>query len=529
MKQRKRVLGVGGAATLAVAAAATVAVVNLQGATAAEPSGANGFAAQNGGTTGGAGGTTVKATTGTQIHEALCGRASNSTPIIIQVSGTITVGNTAKVSGSCNTAAGVIELKDISNVTLVGVGSTAVFDQIGIHVRNSKNVILQNLHVKNVKKSGSPTSNGGDAVGLETDVSNVWADHLTLEASGGEDEGYDGLFDMKSGSKYVTLSYSILKNSGRGGLVGSSDTDSANGPVTYHHNYYQNIDSRAPLLRAATAHIYNNYYEKLNKSGINPRNGGKALVQNNYFKDSKDVLGTFYTSLKGTWQTSGNVLDNVSWTAADSENFPAGASMASTGTVTVPYSATLDAASCVPAVVKATAGAGTGLKVSDGTCTPTNVPTTTSAPGTTTPPVSTTTPPVTSTTPPVTSTTPPASGGTNLSLGAGADGSSKASGSSFGNVIDGNTSTYWQPSGNTGDISVKWTSAKTVGSIVIKEASGSKVTSWKLIDETNGKTVSTGTNSGTKTFTPISTKKLTFQIVSATGTTKITEFETYAK
>ncbi|GAA3622997.1 polysaccharide lyase family 1 protein [Kineosporia mesophila] len=528
MKRRgKRVLGVGGAAAIAVAAGATVAVVNLQGATAAEPSGATGFAAQNGGTTGGAGGTTVKATTGTQIHEALCGRASTSTPITIQVAGTITVANTAKVSGSgCSTAAGVIELKDISNVTLVGVGSSAVFDQIGIHIRGSKNIILQNLHVKNVKKSGSPTSNGGDAVGMESTVSNVWADHLTLEASGGEDEGYDGLFDMKAGTKYVTLSYSILKNSGRAGLVGSSDTDTGNGPITYHHNYYQNIDSRTPLLRAATAHIYNNYYEGLTKSGINPRNGGKALVQNNYFKDSKNVLGTFYTDLGGTWQTSGNVLDNVTWTAADSENKPAGASMASTGTVTVPYTATLDAGSCVPAVVKATAGAGTGLKVSDGTCTPTSVPTT-SAAGSTTPPVTSTTPPVTSTTPPVTATTAPS--GTNLSIGAGADGSSKASGSSFGNVIDGNTSTYWSPSGSTGDVSVKWSSARTVGSIVIKEASGSKITSWKLIDETNGKTISTGTNSGTKTFTPISTKKLTFEIVSSSSTPKIAEFETYAK
>ncbi|MBT0773527.1 polysaccharide lyase family 1 protein [Kineosporia sp. J2-2] len=520
MKRRgKRVLGIGGAGVIAVAGVATAAVVNLQGANASEPAsttaasaGATGFAAQNGGTTGGAGGTTVTATTGTQIHEALCGWASEDTPITIQVKGTITVGNTAKVSGSCNTAAGVIELKGISNVTLVGVGSSAVFDQIGIHIRDSSNVILQNLTVKNVKKSGSPTSNGGDAVGMESDVHNVWADHLTLEASGGEDDGYDALFDMKSGTQYVTLSYSILRNSGRGGLVGSSDSDTGNGPVTYHHNYYQNIDSRTPLLRAATAHIYNNYYEGLTKSGINPRNGGKALVQNNYFKDSKNVLGTFYTNLKGTYQTSGNVLDNVTWTSADSENFPAGSSMTSTGTVTVPYSTTLDDASKIPSIVKATAGAGTGLAVSDGSGS-TTTPTTSAAPTTSTP---------------VTTTSSSSGSGTNLSLGAGADGSSKVSGTSYGNVIDGDESTYWTPTGNTGDISVKWSGATTVGSIVIKEASGSKITSWKLIDETNGKTISTGTNSGKKTFTPVSTKRLTFEVVTATGTTKITEFETYA-
>ena len=70
--------------------------------------------------TGGAGGQTVQASTGTAIHTALCTRASSSTPIIIQVSGTINHGNTTKVSGdSCNTTADKIELKEISNVTIV--------------------------------------------------------------------------------------------------------------------------------------------------------------------------------------------------------------------------------------------------------------------------------------------------------------------------------------------------------------------------------------------------------------------------
>ena len=55
------------------------------------------------GTTGGAGGNVVYATTGTQINEAMCNRASDTTPLIIMVNGTITHGNTSKVSGSCDT------------------------------------------------------------------------------------------------------------------------------------------------------------------------------------------------------------------------------------------------------------------------------------------------------------------------------------------------------------------------------------------------------------------------------------------
>ncbi|MEP7795125.1 pectate lyase [Sanguibacter sp. 25GB23B1] len=358
-------------ATMALAATIGLGALAIPSAQAATGP-ATGYAASNGGTTGGAGGQTVRATTGTAIHAALCNRASSSTPIIIEVQGTINHGNTTKVSGpSCNTAAGVIELKQISNVTLVGVGSGAVFDQLGIHIRESSNIIIQNVTVKNVKKSGSPISNGGDAISMESDVRNVWVDHATLEASGGESEGYDGLFDMKANTQYVTLSYSILRNSGRGGLIGSSESDRSNGFVTFHHNLYENLDSRTPLLRGGIAHMYNNHYVDLNESGINSRAGAKAKVENNYFEDSKDVLGTFYTSEAGTWQVAGNVFDNVTWSSRSGDYNPAGPNPTSTTTVSIPYSYTLDGASCVPSIVRATAGAGTGLKVSDGSCSPT--------------------------------------------------------------------------------------------------------------------------------------------------------------
>ncbi|TQM84553.1 pectate lyase [Saccharothrix saharensis] len=330
---------------------------------------ATGYASQNGGTTGGQGGARVRATSGTQIHQALCSRASSSTPIIIEVEGTINHGNTAKVSGdSCSTAAGVIELKQISNVTIIGVGSGAVFDQLGIHIRESRNIIIRNVTIRNVKKSGSPTSNGGDAIGMESNVRNVWVDHTTLLASGGESEGYDGLFDMKDDTQYVTLSYSTLRNSGRGGLVGSSESDRSNGFVTYHHNLYENIDSRTPLLRGGIGHMYNNYYVNLNESGINSRAGARAKVDNNYFKNSKDVLGTFYTSEAGYWHVNGNIFDNITWSAPGTDTNPAGPDVTSTTIVSIPYGFRLDPANCVPAIIGQTAGANTGMKESNGSC-----------------------------------------------------------------------------------------------------------------------------------------------------------------
>ncbi|GAA3270686.1 polysaccharide lyase family 1 protein [Streptomyces labedae] len=509
-------------ALLAAGALTAATGVALSTTTAsAATGGVTGYATQNGGTTGGAGGQTVRATTGTAIHQALCGRASSSTPITIQVEGTINHGNTTKVSGSsCNTAADKIELKQISNVTIVGVGSGAVFDQLGIHIREAGNIVIQNVTVRNVKKSGSPTSNGGDAIGMESDVRNVWVDHVTLEASGGESEGYDGLFDMKDNTQYVTLSYSVLRNSGRGGLIGSSESDRSNGYVTFHHNLYENIDSRAPLLRGGIAHMYNNHYKRLNDSGINSRAGARAKVDNNYFEDSKDVLGTFYTDEAGYWQVGGNVFDNVTWSSRSGDHNPAGPNPTSNTSVSIPYGFTLDGANCVPSVVAQTAGAGKGLKVSDGSCTPQSPDPTDPGPtdpGPTDPGEPTDPGP----------TDPPA--GTNLSLGAGADGSSKASGTSYGNVIDGSTSTYWSPSGSTGAVSVKWGSATTVSKVNIRLASGSgTIGAYRLLNHDTGAVLASGSGAGTVGFSPVSLRKITLEITNASGTPRIAEFETYA-
>ncbi|MBQ1073119.1 pectate lyase [Micromonospora sp. C31] len=509
-------------ATTAVGAAIGVVALPTQEASAAAGA-ATGYATQNGGTTGGAGGQTVRVSTGTGIHTALCTRASSSTPIIIEVQGTINHGNTTKVSGdSCSTAAGVIELKQISNVTIIGVGTGAVFDQLGIHIRESRNIIIRNVTVRNVKKSGSPTSNGGDAIGMESGVRNVWVDHATLEASGGESEGYDGLFDMKDDTQYVTLSYSILRNSGRGGLIGSSESDRSNGYVTFHHNLYENIDSRTPLLRGGIAHIYNNHYVGLHESGINSRAGARAKVENNYFRNSKDVLGTFYTSEAGFWQVAGNVFDNVTWSSRSGDNNPAGPNPVSNTTVSIPYSYRLDGASCVPDVVRQTAGAHTGLRESDGNCTPQTPAPTTPAPGPTTP-----TPAPTSPTPGPTQQPD----GPNLSIGAGSDGSSKASGTSYGNVRDGNLGTHWSPTGATGDISIKWGSATTVSRVVIREPSGTQggIGSWQLVNHGNGAVLASGSGAGAIAFPATSLSKITFRINSSSGAPKVAEFETYAR
>ena len=319
-------------------------------------------------TTGGKGGAVVTARTGAEINAALCARATVSTPLIIRVDGTINHGNTARATGSCDTTATEIQFKGVSNVSLIGVGNRGTLDQIGIHLRNTSNIIIQNLHILNVKKSGSPISNGGDAIGLESTVTNVWVDHNTLEASGGESDGYDSLLDMKAGVTNVTVSYNHYRNSSRAGLIGSSDSDGANTDITFHHNYYENIQQRTPLLRVGRAHTYNNYWFNVSNSdmitGINSRTGGRVLVEGNYFKNSNNpLIASDDSPTPGCWQTRSNTLDSITYDRSVGNGalvvpVIVNGQFDSTCTVTVPYSYTLDSSANIPAIVTGNAGFG---------------------------------------------------------------------------------------------------------------------------------------------------------------------------
>lgn len=325
-------------------------------------------------TTGGSGGRQVTVTTGKEIYEALCNRTSNSEPLEILINGTITPSNTSAPSNNaldCDTESGDITItgKDeddgIANISLIGVGANGVLDGVGITIyKKVSNVIIRNLTIKDV--SGS----GGDGIELngwkETyGIENVWIDHNEIY------NGSDSLIDMKKGVKNVTVSYNYLHDSGRGGLIGFTDDDDINTDITFHHNWYENIDSRTPLLRSGFVHSYNNYFDGLNKSGMNPRYGGRIKVERNYFDNTRNPLGTFYTEDIGSWEVIDNhFTDTVLWVdknspeydssdSADGPNelYPAGPNPISTaGTLGVPYSYTTTPVMQVPGVVKASAG-----------------------------------------------------------------------------------------------------------------------------------------------------------------------------
>jgi pectate lyase len=117
--------------------------------------------------------------------------------------------------------------------------------------------------------------------------------------------------------------------------------------VTYHHNYWHNINSRLPSLRFGTGHIYSSCYEDNPTSGINSRMGAQVLVEQCYFGNTKLAIVTNLDSD----QPGSAVSQNNLFSGSDTR-------ITQTGSLTPPYSYVLDTADCVCGLVKSKAGTG---------------------------------------------------------------------------------------------------------------------------------------------------------------------------
>lgn len=263
---------------------------------------------------------------GADIHEALSEQERHQRqmpndppkPLTIYVTGKITHAN----SGTTK-----IDMKRQSHVSIIGVGDKGEWDGIGITLNGAENVIIRNLMIHHVN-IGSST-----AIEVTNDSKNIWITQNEFYAAGlfYHDDGsindsykddYDGLVDIKRGSKNITVSWNIFRDHYKGLLLGHDDNASlAPDNLTYHHNYFYNIKSRLPLTRFAQVHMFNNYFHKIQDTAINARMGARILVENNYFEDVgtgtqdgntgyvKGPIGHYYGSPDpGYWHVMGNIL-----------------------------------------------------------------------------------------------------------------------------------------------------------------------------------------------------------------------------
>lgn len=275
-----------------------------------------GFASLDGGTTGGAGGTYVVAKTGADIVTALKTkeRKAGSAPLTIYINGTIT---------PANSGTNQFDVKDMNDVSIIGVGDAALFDGIGINIVRANNIIVRNITMRYVRIGQK------DHISIDNNSRNIWIDHNEFYNSldVGKDH-YDELVSGKGDIDKVTLSYNHFHDSWKTSLWGSGDSNDFDRRISYIGNYWERVNSRLPLFRFGEGHVLNNYYVAVRESGINSRMGAQIRVEANHFENSKNVLISMDSSTHGFWNATDNVLKNIEWGA-----FPSGNCTSSKGCV----------------------------------------------------------------------------------------------------------------------------------------------------------------------------------------------------
>lgn len=291
---------------------------------------------------------------GADLQAKLDDAKAASQPVTIYIDGTITDFNTGTGTD--------IQIKEMDNVSLIGVGENGEFDGIGLAIRRANNIIVQNLtfHEPWPGQERDAISIEGDDDGSTT--SHIWIDHCELYNSlaVGKDY-YDGLIDSKSGARYITISYNYLHDAWKTSLHGHTENDSnpdTDRLVTFHHNRFENLSARVPLYRHGKGHVYNNYYNNITSSAINSRAGAEMLIEHNVFENTKNPIVSFYSDVIGYWNLNGNVFGTgVTWNDDSGTDITA-KSGESTSSYTVPYDYTLDPTDGLKELVIANAGVG---------------------------------------------------------------------------------------------------------------------------------------------------------------------------
>jgi pectate lyase len=263
-------------------------------------------------TTGGSAGPSVQVTSFAELKA----QAESSEVLTIQVSGTITAPTVHEL------------IKVQSNKTIVGVGDDAQLNKITLSINAwngegdgcdvesegtftpASNVIIRNLEFIGLADFPDDSDVDPDAIRVECYSHHVWIDHNTFQY------GADGATDVKRGADMVTLSYNHYVKTAKTALIGHSDDNGAQDTgrlnVTFHHNFFDQTETRTPRVRFGYAHVYNNYYNITDHVfRIGP--GGRIYAEGNYVASTEGkILKDTENEGSLTW-TESNVWDAAAY------------------------------------------------------------------------------------------------------------------------------------------------------------------------------------------------------------------------
>ncbi|GAB3635560.1 pectate lyase [Hymenobacter arcticus] len=334
----------------------TATTATPQSADATAACGAQGWASQNGGTTGGGTASATVVTTYAQLKAAI----ESATVKVVQVNGTITIPSGGRIS-----------FQDQSGKTVFGsagaklVSTDQTQSNSGIlYVKRCQNVILRNLIFEG---PGAYDVDGQDNCTIDA-CTNLWVDHCEFR------DGVDGNLDIKNTSNYLTVSWTKFtylkppKAGGSGGsndhrfsdLIGSSDgatADRGKLSITFARCWWaQGCVERMPRVRFGKIHVVNSLYNStVSNKCIAAGLESNVLVQNNVFENVNNPIALIGGAT--AVQETGNLYTNTSGTKVGNGKTA----------FTPPYSLSVLSASSVKATLTASSGAGATL--SSNTCT----------------------------------------------------------------------------------------------------------------------------------------------------------------
>jgi pectate lyase len=320
-----------------------------------------GWASEQGGTTGGAGGTVV---TVDNIDSLRKYAKVKNTPYIIFLKGTVGSYGTHGLQDD--------SMVDISsNKSVLGLPGARLNGRFSIN--KDSNIIVRNI---TIRMSGAVDVNGDDCFTIQGNARHIWLDHLDIA------DGQDGNTDIVDGTDLVTvswtkfhytaLSYQHADANGVGSgwhqfcnLLGNSDTrstDSGKINVTIHHVWWaDSIVERMPRVRFGKVHVYNNLFTSRQASYcVRVCYKSSLLIEGNAFVGTHNPIQYYAAdSLKyppGVATMRKNLFQNSDGdTTGDGHGF------------TPPYAYTLENASAIQAELSnPSTGAGATISCWDG-------------------------------------------------------------------------------------------------------------------------------------------------------------------
>lgn len=283
-----------------------------------------------GGTTGGAGGKVVKADNFSQLQAYL----QATDPYIVIVDHDITTGikcyvddlSTGRLLDDQSGKSGVESVYGerimvAPNKTLIGVvdpatGLAPLFSHITFVMQSVDNIIIRNCRftMKGVPvlrtgenkivawRNGAQVEVGDpDCIGIQADKvsaktnwgGHIWVDHCEFfNGDAANKDRYDGLLDCKNNVQWMTFSYNYFHDHDKSCLWGKGDSDVYENcrTISFHHNFFDNIQgSRLPLQRGGHVHYYNNYMRGC-EDGWDIRTGAVAYEEGCYFENTKSPI-----------------------------------------------------------------------------------------------------------------------------------------------------------------------------------------------------------------------------------------------